>query len=191
MTWSLNSSNSEFPTMDVLMIKVWMLFKRGCCNRSKGHGSIIRPRSKMKTLSQELMDSISEQLVESVIYLMRIEMKSSWALTQKRHDKKLINLSQSQEKPLRTLGTTVKVVGDMTVPQYVIDLIFSPWVLNIRFWASLKICTSWLTWTLSWTMPGKRAPCLRLWIKLRAWQTGVKKPMQQRGDQILDKVKKY
>ena len=40
-----------------------------------------------------------------------------------RHSKKLKLFSASQEKPLRSIGNTVRVVGDIDAPDYVIDLL--------------------------------------------------------------------
>ena len=40
-----------------------------------------------------------------------------------RHIKKLRDVSEQQEKPLRFIGRTVVVIGDLETPQYVLDVL--------------------------------------------------------------------
>ena len=66
-------------------------------------------------------------LLPSVILFVRRQCRITTAETNKRHQHKLHELSAKQEKPLRHIQNTVKVMCDVQPPQFVLDLLsFGP-----------------------------------------------------------------
>ena len=61
--------------------------------------------------------------VPSIMLHSRIEINKFYRITMNTHAKKLASLAAKQDKPLRGVGNTVRVVGDITPPQYVVDFL--------------------------------------------------------------------
>ena len=87
------------------------------------HRTMIMRLDQLRNARQLLKEKCTDYFLLSVAWHSRRDTRAERLTIHDRHNKKLVGLAAEQEKPLRSVGNTVKIFGDLKPPKYVIDLL--------------------------------------------------------------------
>ena len=90
---------------------------------SEAQLTMIMRLDQLRNARQFLKEKCTDYLLLSVAWHSRRDTRAERLTIHVRHNKKLVGLAAEQEKPLRSVENTVKIIGDLKPPKYVIDLL--------------------------------------------------------------------
>ena len=115
----------RIPENDCFAATMVHNFQRRLLRRlvSEAHRKMIMRSDQLRNARQLLKEKCTDYLLLSVAWHSRRDTRAERLTIHDRHNKKLVALAAEQEKPLRSVGNTVKIIGDLEPPKYVIDLL--------------------------------------------------------------------
>ena len=90
---------------------------------SEAHRTMIMRSDQLRKARQLLKEKCTDTSFLSVAWHSRRDTRAERLTNHDRDKKKLVGLAAEQERPLRSVGNTVKIIGDLKPPKYVIDLL--------------------------------------------------------------------